>query len=208
MAQTEFSHPKGNRLSQVIWKTVLALMGWKAVGQYPKHPKSILLFFPHTSNWDFIFLILSLYTLGIKPNWMGKKELFFWPAKYIFTTLGGISVDRSHSISTVKATLQMFEDRDQILLGIAPEGTRRKSEYWKSGFYHIAKAANVPINFCYLNYKDKIGGVQEGFVPTGDIDKDMEKIRNFFTDFIPNAKYPNEVGEIKLKPKKSPVLEK
>ncbi len=200
MTKSKLSYPRGNRMVQMFWKTCLNLTGWKTEGQYPDHPKSVLIFAPHTSNWDFIFMLMTLFAVGLKPNWLGKKELFFWPAKYLFNALGGFPVDRSRSFSTVKATLKLFKDRDQALLGIAPEGTRSRSEYWKTGFYHIAKKAKVPINFCYLNFKDKIGGVHEGFMPSGDIEKDMDIIKKFFNERVKLAKYPDEVGEIKIKP--------
>ncbi len=205
MSQAEFSYPKGTRVIQAFWKFILMLFGWKTEGQYPEHPKSVLIFAPHTSNWDFVYMLLSLFSLGIKPNWLGKKELFFWPAKYLFSALGGYPVDRSGSLSTVKATLRLFKNQDQVLLGIAPEGTRSKSEYWKTGFYHIAKKANVPINFCYLNYRDKVGGISEGFKPTGDIDKDMAYVSNFYTEKMKLAKFPNDVGAVKIKQNKTRV---
>ena len=192
------------RLSEFIYW----VSGWKAVGEREFPDKCLVVSAPHTSNWDFIYMLMSLFALGIKPNWLGKKELFFWPAKYLFYGLGGYPVNRSGSLSTVKATLKLFKYKDQAMLGLAPEGTRSKSEYWKTGFYHIAKKAKVPINYCYLNYQDKIGGVSEGFMPTGDIEKDMEYVSKFFTDKVKLAKFPDEVGAVKIKLNKAQAPEK
>jgi 1-acyl-sn-glycerol-3-phosphate acyltransferase len=201
MSQAELGPPKVSPVLQFICKSFLTVNGWKISGQYPPHPKAVVIFAPHTSNWDFVYIMCTMYALGCKPNWLGKKEMFFWPAKYLFMGLGGIPVDRNGSLKLVDQTAQAITDREQAILGIAPEGTRSKSKYWKSGFYHIAEKAGVPVNFAYLDYAHKTGGVQEGFVPSGDVEADMEIVREFFAEKGQNGKYPENIGEITLKPR-------
>ena len=201
MAQTASGPPKVNPVVQSICKVFLTISGWKISGEYPPHPRSVIIFAPHTSNWDFVYMLPAVFALGLKPNWLGKKELFFWPVKYFFLILGGIPVDRNASLRMVDQTAEALKERQQAILGIAPEGTRSKSKYWKSGFYHIAEKAGVPVNFCYLDYAQKVAGVQEGFLPSGDVEADMEIVRTFFAQKGQHGKYPENIGEIILKPR-------
>jgi 1-acyl-sn-glycerol-3-phosphate acyltransferase len=161
----------------------------------------VVIFAPHTSNWDFVNMLSAIFSLGLKPNWLGKKELFFWPVKYLFVGLGGIPVNRGTNLRLVDQTAEALKHQERAILGIAPEGTSSKSQYWKSGFYHIAEQAEIPINFAYLDYTNKIAGVQEGFMPSGDVEADMEIIRAFFAQYGQNGKYPENIGEIILKPR-------
>ena len=123
----------------------LKLSGWRLDIQLPEEKKFILIGAPHTSNWDFPLALLVFWTLDLKVYWVAKIQLFRGPLYYLFTALGGIPVDRSTSHGFIKQITKEFDKTDEMVLAIAPEGTRSRTEYWKSGFYHIALSAGVPI---------------------------------------------------------------
>ncbi|MEE8389706.1 MAG: 1-acyl-sn-glycerol-3-phosphate acyltransferase, partial [Anaerolineae bacterium] len=152
------------------------------------------------SSWDFPFYLAMTFAFGIKCVWMGKVSLFRPPFGAIFTWLGGISIDRNSRHSVVEQAVQAFQCREEMVLGIAPEGTRKKADYWKAGFYHIAMGANVPVAFAFLDYGRKITGFGPTLMPTGDIQADMEIIRDFYKDIT--AKSPENYGVIRVKIKR------
>lgn len=201
MKLTYSSPPKASAFQVFLGKLVYKFSGWRILGEFPKSPKSVIIFAPHTTNWDFVHIVFGIFYLGVKPNYLAKEELFFWPAKYFFFWTGGIPVDRRKNKNIVEATARAIQESEKIVIGIAPEATRGKSKYWRSGFYHIANIAHVPIHFAYVDYEQKIAGVAEGIIPSGDIDADMEKIRAFYKDKIRKGKYPENISEIAFKPK-------
>jgi 1-acyl-sn-glycerol-3-phosphate acyltransferase len=158
----------------------------------------VVVFAPHTTNWDFVYMLMAAYALDLHPNWMGKKELFWGPLGWLFRAMGGIAVDRKRKSNVVEQTAEAIKQQDAIVLGIAPEATRSKASYWRSGFYHIARLAEVPVAFGYLDYPSKTAGIAPGFNPSGDLEADMEIIRGFYQD--KRGKYPEEIGEIRFKP--------
>ncbi len=191
--------PTGSFLRRSIGKFVLFLFGWKLDGHLPDVPKMVLFYYPHTTGWDFVHIMAGMFAYGVKPNWMGKKELFVWPAGVFFRALGGIATDRSKTKNTVDAIAESIKAEDKVLVGIAPEGTRKHAPYIKSGFYHIAMAAKVPVVFGYLDYPSKTVGFGPGFTPSGDIETDLGIARAFFAD--KRGKYPHEHGTIAFRPK-------
>lgn len=162
--------------------------GWRAEGEKPVFKKYVLIAAPHTSNWDFVYTILVCFILKIKIQMMGKKELFRPPFGPIVKWLGVIPVDRSRSNNTVANIVQTFDDHEELIIVIAPSGTRKKMTYWKSGFYHIARGANIPIVMGYMDYRRKAGGLGHSIIPTGDIEADMVRIRSFYSGVT--GKYP------------------
>jgi 1-acyl-sn-glycerol-3-phosphate acyltransferase len=184
--------------STFIGTTFLKAAGWTVDDRLPDDPKMVVVYAPHTSNWDFVYMLMTAYALDLHPNWMGKKELFWGPMKWVFRKLGGISVDRSKKSNVVEQTAEAISQMDEVVLGIAPEATRSKADYWRSGFYHIAKLAGVPVNFAYLDYPSKTAGIVPGFVPSGDMEADMKIIREFYQDKI--GKYPGGMSDIRFKP--------
>ena len=154
---------------------------------------------PHTSNWDLLFALGTVSALGIKFNWFAKKEAFRWPISGLLKQLGGIPIERSTRQNMVEQTAAMIRSRERIVIGIAPEGTRSNSKYWKTGFYRIAHHAAVPLAFGFLDYKRKSGGIGPLMETTGDIEEDLKVIRNYYKDVT--AKYPKLVGEIAIKPR-------
>lgn len=150
--------------------------------------KCIFIEAPHTSMWDFVWGCLGLWKLKVKPNFLIKKEMFVFPLGGILKALGGMPVDRGKSSNMVEQVVEMFNQRDRFSLVITPEGTRKLTHHWKKGFYYIATKANVPIYLAYLNYNKKEGGAVKIFYPTGNYEKDMMEIQEFYKDKI--AKFP------------------
>ena len=155
-------------------------MGWRVDGLPPDAPKFVATFAPHTSSWDLPMVVLFGLVLRITLLWLGKDSLFRGPFGFMFGWLGGLPVDRSKSNNVVMQAIRYFDDNDRLVIGVAPEGTRKRVLDWKKGFYHIANGAHVPIAVAYLDYRRKTGGFGPTFVPTGDIDSDMGRIRAFY----------------------------
>jgi 1-acyl-sn-glycerol-3-phosphate acyltransferase len=152
---------------------------------------------PHTSNWDFFYARAAFFLLGIPVKTTIKKEAMFFPMNLVLKFFGVIPIDRnkksgglSKKNSMVDAMVQLFDERDKLVIMITPEGTRRYVPRWKSGFYHVAKRANVPIVLGYLDYKKKHAGIGPVIYPGDDIDQDLETIMNFYRGVT--GKYPEK----------------
>ena len=197
----ELGPPKVNIFLKTVALWFLALAGWKAKGDIELHllpNKFVAILAPHTSNWDLIFIMAVIFALGLKFNWFGKKDAFRWPIGGLFKRLGGIPIERNTHKDMVQQTVESICSREQVIIGIAPEGTRSNAKYWKTGFYYIAHQAAVPIAFAYLDYDRKVGGLGPMMETTGDIEKDFKEIRGFYKGV--SAKYPECVGEVAIKP--------
>ena len=144
---------------------------------------------PHTSNWDLPFMLAVSYVLGVKPAWLGKRELFRGPLGWLLRRLGGVSVDRDRRTNLVEQAIAHFAAVDQIYLVIPPSGTRSRATQWKSGFYHIARGAGVPIICTFLDYRRKVGGIGPIIHASGDVGADMDIVRAFYTPAM--AKHPH-----------------
>jgi 1-acyl-sn-glycerol-3-phosphate acyltransferase len=177
---------------------VLRLFGWRAVGALPESHRGVLVVAPHTSNWDFVVMLLLAVALGVKPTWMGKHTLFRPPFGWIMRRLGGLPINRTARHNVVEQAIESFRTRDDLILAVLPEGTRKRTDYWKSGFYHIANGAQVPLLLGFADYKRKVGGIGPIFMPSGDIEADMAMIRDFYIGMV--GKRPDQFGEIRLKP--------
>jgi 1-acyl-sn-glycerol-3-phosphate acyltransferase len=166
-------------ISKFIFKTIL---GWKLVGDFPKDIKKyIVIAAPHTSWQDFPIGILARNTSGIKINFIGKNSLFKGPLGFFFRSLGGTPVDRSKSNNLVDAIVDVFNSKEVFRLALSPEGTRKKTAKWKTGFYYIAKGAKVPIVMATLDFKNKQVKFSEPYYTTDDKEKDFEYFQSFFT---------------------------
>jgi len=185
-----------NPLAQLLGRLVLSVFGWQKTGQVPSTRNVVIIAAPHTSNWDFIFLLAAAYSFGISVNWLGKDSLFRSPLGPILRFLGGVPVDRSKRNNLVQSLSAQIELGSGISLVIPPSGTRRKTEYWKSGFYQIARAAQIPLICGYLDYKKKEAGLGLSFLPT-DLSKDMNRIREFYEPIV--GKYPESKSRIRLR---------
>jgi len=154
--------------------------GWDVVGQVPAGGKFVLIGAPHTSGWDLPFGLAAVYLFRLKVSWMGKDALFRKPFGGIMRWLGGVAINRDSPHGVVDQVAGQLRDSRKLIILITPSGTRKKGDYWKSGFYRIAYAAQIPILCGYLDYSRKEACLGLSFVPTGDIKNDMERIREFY----------------------------
>lgn len=187
---TFFDTPVINTLMRWMSILILKMAGWKVEGKVPAVPKFVVIAAPHTSNWDLPFTLFVALALKVKLYWMGKEEIFKAPFGGFFKWLGGIPIDRSKSNNIVEESIEQFRKNEQLVLTVPPSGTRKKVMYWKTGFYHIANGAGVPIALGFLDYKRKAGGILSVFYPTGDIDADMEEITDRYKDVV--GKFPQK----------------
>jgi len=178
---TIFDTPLIKTLIRWLSLFILKISGWRIEGCLPEIPKIVLIAAPHTSNWDFPITLFIAFAVKAKIYWMGKDALFRFPFGTLFKWLGGIPVDRSRSNNIVDQMIRRFSDNDRLIVTIPPSGTRKKVMKWKTGFYYIARGADVPIVLAYLDYRRKEGGFGPVFIPTGDIESDMKEIRAFYS---------------------------
>lgn len=176
------------------------LSGWRTEGAPPADvPRYVLIAAPHTSNWDAVIMLLAARIYGMQLSWFVKDSWFRFPLGGVMRALGGFPIDRSARHGVVEQAIEKLRTSDHLALAVPPEGTRGKSAHWKSGFYHIARGANVPIVLSYLDYGRKVAGIGPAFTPTGDIDKDFEVFREFYKDV--QARFPDKKGPIAPPPK-------
>jgi 1-acyl-sn-glycerol-3-phosphate acyltransferase len=182
-----------------LWfaKFYLRLFGWKAEGAPPAERKFVLIAAPHTTNWDLPFTLALAVVFGIKVKWLGKHTLFAGPYGWLMRAMGGLAVRRHVRENVVQQSARLFAERDDLILTVPAEGTRSRGEFWKSGFYQIATAANVPIVLGYLDYKRKCGGFGPAIWPSGNLKADMDQIRAFYAD--KTGKYPEKFTPPRLR---------
>jgi 1-acyl-sn-glycerol-3-phosphate acyltransferase len=137
---------------------------------------------PHTSNWDFVLGLAAAKAIDLQPNWIGKHTLFRRPFAWLFRAMGGIPVRRGEGHNYIEQLAKMFAQSDRLVLGMAPEGTRSKTDHWKTGFYYIAHGAGVPVLMAYFDYPRKRVGITGKLDPSDDIDADFALIREFYAD--------------------------
>ena len=177
----------------------LRLVGWKFEGEKPAVKKCVVLAFPHTSNWDGLLLVALTKSIGLEMSWMIKDDWFKGPMATVLRGIETIPVDRKGAHNLVEQMVAEFAKHDSFTLVIPPEGTRRRSETWRSGFYHIARGANVAVVPGYLDYGRKRAGLGPPIDLTGDVKADMDRIRAFYATVNPQGKVPEYVGPIALR---------
>ena len=185
MQRTIFTTPVVNTLLRAFSIGFLKLTGWRVEGALPAHAaRSVLIAAPHTSNWDLPYTLMVAFALRLNIRWMGKQSIFRAPFGGVMRWLGGIAVNREQSTNLVAASAKAIRESDGPLqLIVPPEGTRSKTRYWKTGFYYIAREAQVPIVMAYMDYERKLSGLGPLFEPTGDVDADMAAIKAFYAPF-------------------------
>lgn len=169
-------------MKKAISKALLRMAGWKLGPISEDVPKCVICVAPHTSNWDFVIGKLFYTALGRNASFLIKKEWFFFPFNLFFSWLGGVPVDRHKRTSVTDQMVEVFNKRKIFQLAVTPEGTRKKVEEWKKGFYFIAEKAQVPIMIAYFDYAKKEVGVKGLFYTTGNVDKDIYTIREYYRD--------------------------
>jgi 1-acyl-sn-glycerol-3-phosphate acyltransferase len=176
---------------------VLSILGWRVVLAQPVPKKCVVVFYPHTSNWDFVFGLLAKWAMGIDFRWLGKHTLFRSPLAGWFVRHGGIPVDRGNAADVAREIGRSFDAHDEFRLVITPEGTRRRTEYWKSGFHRIARAADVPLGLAFIDRATRSVGIGAWVAVTGDAEADLVAIRAFYAD--KRAWDPSRAGAIRLR---------
>lgn len=179
-------------------RLVLKLFGWKVDATFPESGKYVMIIAPHTSNWDFPIGMLAAKILKLDVHYLGKHTLFEGPFGWLFRMLGGIPVYRDEVRNVSQQMADRFNESERLVLCIAPEGTRSRTEYWKMGFWHIASAARVPIAMAYIDYPSKTVGGGEHFMPGEDMETDLQRIRDFFRGR--QGRHPENQGPIRARP--------
>ncbi|MBC8111936.1 MAG: lysophospholipid acyltransferase family protein [Verrucomicrobia bacterium] len=180
---------------KLISKLYVQLAGWKAVGRKPEVKKCVMIAAPHTSNWDFPITMAILNVLDARFRFLGKKELFRFPLGIIMRFFGGMPVDRTKKGKMVDSMIEKLQQSEELLLMIPVEGTRGYVKEWKSGFYHAALGAGVPIALGFLDYAKKEGGIMEElFYPSGNYEEDLKKIKTIYKEIT--ARHP-ELSSLK-----------
>ena len=169
-----------NRFTRWFGRSILKLGGWRVTGTFPDLPRVVLIAAPHSSNWDGLWGFAAKLALGIRITVLGKRQLFWWPLSLLLRRLGVIPIDRDAPQGTVGQAAQMLVRADRLWFALAPEGTRRPVEHWKTGFWKIADATRLPILPAYFHYPDKVIGFGEPFHTTGDAEADIARIREWY----------------------------
>lgn len=178
-------------------KLILRVSGWTLVGEVPSLNKAVFIAAPHTSNWDGWWLLVCKVALGIRARFFAKHTLFWWPLGTILTRMGAIPVDRSKKSDLVERLVRMFEEEEQLFLALAPEGTRHWKPHWRSGFWRIASAAQVPIVMAFIDYDNKRAGIGPEVDTSQGLEGAMAQIRAFYANCA--AANPEKMGPILLR---------
>ena len=179
-------------------RALLRILGWRSVLVPPPAAKGIIIVYPHTSNWDFIIGVLYRTGSGLPVHWLGKHTLFHWPAGRLLQRIGGIPIRRNQHSGFVASLLAEFMRRDWMWLVLTPEGTRSRTDYWKSGFYQIAAAGGLPVGLGFIDYATRTIGIDTYMNLTGNVDQDFARIRAFYAG--KRGRRPENEGAIRLRP--------
>ena len=169
-----------NRFTRWMGRTFLRVFGWKIVGTLPDIPKLVMIVAPHSSNWDGIWGMAAKIAMGFQVRVLGKAQLFWWPLSPLLRKLGVVPVDRSSPQGTIEQAIAIIRDFDRIWFTLTPEGTRKRVDKWKTGFWKIARNANVPIVMGYFDYPSRIIGIDQVFHTSDNQQQDMVQIREFY----------------------------
>lgn len=174
-----------NPFAQWLGQTTLNLLGWRIEGELPRLDKFVAIGAHHTSNWDFVLFIALKFVLRLNARWFGKHSIFVWPFAGLLRSWGGIAIQRHLTLNMVEQAVQRFQQADEFILVLSPEGTRKRVERWRMGFYHIACGAGVPIVPAALDYANRRVVIGAPFTPTGDAEADLRTLLAFFRPYEP-----------------------
>jgi 1-acyl-sn-glycerol-3-phosphate acyltransferase len=161
---------------------LLRAAGWRLVGEPPDIPRCLVIFAPHTSNWDFPLLLLVRFAAGRRVSYLAKHTLFRFPFAWFFRATGALPVERGEHHDLVTKLAQAFHEQPELWLAMSPEGTRARTDHWKSGFYHIALEAGVPVLLAFIDARRRECGLGELVELTGDVERDLGRIATFYGD--------------------------
>lgn len=176
---------------------VLRVFGWRVIYTPPPSPKGVVVVYPHTSNWDFILGVLARSVLGLRMHWVGKHTLFRWPFEWFMRALGGVPVNRSQTKGLVEQLSKEFDRYPQFFLVLTPEGTRKRTEYWKSGFYHLAHGLDLPLGLAAFDYSKKEVVLTQWIKLTGNVEDDLARVRKIYKGT--QGRHRECAGEIQFK---------
>jgi 1-acyl-sn-glycerol-3-phosphate acyltransferase len=193
--------PRRPTLAGRLARWLLALFGWRVDIAWPPGPRGVIVFYPHTSNWDFVVGYLAKLAVGLPAQWIGKDSLFRGPLAPLLRRMGGIPVNRREPTGLIRQLAREFEQRPWLWLAIAPEGTRRYVDHWRSGFYHLALEAQVPVGLAFIDWRTRVIGLGRYLMLTGDEELDLERIRAAYEG--KRGRRPQQAGEIRLRPERT-----
>lgn len=168
---------------QKIARLVFRLSGWTHIGEVPKIDKAVFIAAPHTTNWDGFWLLVYKTSIAVDVRFLAKNTLFWWPLGPVLRKLGAMPIDRSNAAMIIPQLVTAFEKESRLLLALAPEGTRKWMPYWKTGFYRIAEAANVPIVLAFIDYEKRQLGIGKTLPQGLSIDDVLLELREFYAPF-------------------------
>jgi 1-acyl-sn-glycerol-3-phosphate acyltransferase len=184
---------RSSRVARWLAGRLLTLAGWRVEGKLPAIPKFVIIVAPHTSNWDFVIGVLAMFITDVRASWLGKHTIFRFPVAALLRWLGGEPVDRSARHGTVEVAIERFQTRAEWVLALSPEGTRRRVERWKTGFYRIAVGAGVPIVPIAIDYRTRALVIVAPVWPEPDEAAGVAKVRRLFNRDM--ARYPERFAE-------------
>jgi len=176
---------RGNAFSRGTGRLLLWAMGWKITGAFPNEKKMVIIVAPHTSNWDFVIAIATYLAIGLRATWFGKHTIFISIFGRFLRWLGGIPVKRAENHGFVSQISDAFDKTDSMVLALSPEGTRKKTQTWKKGFYYIALKAHVPILLISLDFSKKHLEAGPLIIPDGDYDRQIKEMKSYFQNKTP-----------------------
>lgn len=176
---------RGNAFSRAVGKLFLQMFGWRLTNDFPPVPKAVVIGGPHTSNWDGVFTFAAMMQIGLDANLMIKDSAMKSPLGPLLRWLGALPIDRSKKGGVVEQSVEQFARREKFAMVVSPEGTRSSAEQWKSGFYHIAHKAGVPIVIATADYHKKEITFLTVFTPTGDVEGDILQIQQRYANVHP-----------------------
>jgi len=172
---------RGGSVLRFLGRAILAALGWRLEGEIPNVPRCVVIVAPHTSNWDFVIGLATLLALDLRVTWLGKHQIFRGPFGPLWRALGGVAVDRSAAHGVVERAATVLAPPHTTFLAVAPEGTRRKVEQWKSGFWRIARAAGVPIFPVAFDFRKRAVVFGALYTPTADYEADLAALQRGFS---------------------------
>jgi len=187
---TLFNTPVITSLFRIGARLVLKLRGWKISGELPDASKFVVIAYPHTTNWDVPLTLAISLVYRVHVHWMGKSSLFRGPMGPVMKWLGGIPINLHESRNVVRWMIDALDNSDELVIVISPEANRAYVEKWKTGFYHIAVGAGLPIVLGFLDFTRREGGYLETFMPSGDLERDLAEIRARYKGI--EGKYPEQ----------------
>jgi 1-acyl-sn-glycerol-3-phosphate acyltransferase len=184
-------------LGQRASRLALRLAGWTVDMVDPAAPRGVIIVYPHTSNWDFVIGFLARSAAGIRTQWIGKDSLFRWPFGALLRRVGGIPVRRGARSGVIAQLVEEYARRERIWIALAPEGTRARTDHLKSGFYHLAVAARVPLGLAFIDYATRRVELRTFIELSGDPEADLARLRVFYAGV--RGLYPERASELRFR---------